>query len=106
MAGVWKEALKEEFRTKLGSLWCSLKHLVIRLECHLQSGYMEKAKELSKKVKELYEVRRSVRNFIKMPLFNIFKKLGSAPQIRCRREPMYLGVKHALQGPKGVFKKD
>jgi hypothetical protein len=67
---------------------------------------MEKAKELSEKVKELYEVRRSVRNFIKMPLFNIFKKLGSAPQIRCRREPMYLGVKHALQGPKGVFKKD
>ncbi len=65
MAGVWEEALKEEFRTKLESLRCSLKHLVIRLECHLQSEDMEKAKELSEKVKELYEVRQSIRNFIK-----------------------------------------
>jgi hypothetical protein len=29
------EKEKEEFRTKLESLWCSLKHLAIRLECHL-----------------------------------------------------------------------
>jgi hypothetical protein len=78
------EKEKEEFRTKLGSLWCFLKHLVVRLECHLQSGDMEKAKELSKKVKELYEVRQSIRNFIKMLLFDISKKLSSAPQVRCR----------------------
>jgi len=65
MAGVWEEALKEEFRTKLENLWCSLKHLAMalvhcdetveklirRLECHLQSRDMEKAKELSKRVK-------------------------------------------------------
>jgi hypothetical protein len=73
------EKEKEEFRTKLESFWCSLKHfamalvhcdetvekLIRRLECHLQSGDMEKAKELSEKVKELYEVRQSIRNFIK-----------------------------------------
>jgi hypothetical protein len=56
---------KEEFRTKLESLWCSLRHLAVRLECYLQSVDMEKAKELSEKVKELYEVRQSIRNFIK-----------------------------------------
>jgi RNA processing factor Prp31 len=44
----------------------------------LQSGDMEKAKELSEKVKELYEVRQSIRNFIKMLLFDISKKLSSA----------------------------
>jgi hypothetical protein len=72
------EKEKEEFRTKLESLWCSLKHLAIRLECHLQGGDTEKAKELSEKVKELYEVRQSIRNFIKMLLFGISKKLSSA----------------------------
>ncbi len=94
------EKEKEEFRTKLESLWCSLKHLAMalvhcdetveklirRLEYHLQSGDMEKAKELSEKVKELYEVRQSIRNFIKMLLFDISKKLGSAPQVRCRED--------------------
>jgi hypothetical protein len=45
---------------------------------------MEKAKELSKKVKELYKVRQSIRNFIKMLLFDISKKLGSAPKVRCK----------------------
>jgi hypothetical protein len=73
------EKEKEEFRTKLESLWCSLKHLAMalvhcdetveklirRLECHLQSGDIEKAKELSEKVKELYEVRQSIREFYK-----------------------------------------
>ncbi|AHE96087.1 hypothetical protein THERU_04745 [Thermocrinis ruber] len=73
------EKEKEEFRTKLESLWCSLKHLAMalvhcdetveklirRLECHLQGGDMEKAKELSEKVKELYKVRQSIRNFMK-----------------------------------------
>jgi hypothetical protein len=44
----------------------------------LQSGHMEKAKELSEKVKELYEVRQSIRNFIKMLLFGISKRLSSA----------------------------
>jgi hypothetical protein len=86
VAGVWEEALKEEFRTKLESLWCSLKHLAIRLECYLQGGDMEKAKELSEKVKELYKVRQSIRNFIRMLLFYISKKLGSAPQVRCRED--------------------
>jgi len=94
------EKEKEEFRTKLESLWCSLKHLAMalvhcdetveklirRLECHLQGGDMEKAKELSQKVKELYEVRQSIRNFIKMLLFDISKKLSSAPQVRCRED--------------------
>ncbi|MFZ8859027.1 MAG: hypothetical protein ACO2PP_00760 [Thermocrinis sp.] len=47
---------------------------------------MEKAKELSEKVKELYEVRQSIRNYIKMLLFDISKKLGSAPQVRCRED--------------------
>ncbi len=63
-----------------------LEKLIRRLECHLQSGDMEKARELSEKVKGLYEVRRSVRNFIKMLLFDIFKKLGFAPQVRCRED--------------------
>jgi hypothetical protein len=63
-----------------------LEKLIRRLECHLQGGDMEKAKELFKKVKELYEVRQSVRNFIKMLLFDISKKLGSAPQVRCRED--------------------
>jgi hypothetical protein len=94
------EKEKEEFRTKFESLWCSLKHLAMalvhcdetveklirRLECHLQSGDTEKAKELSEKVKELYEVRQSIRNFIKVLLFDISKKLGSAPQVRCRED--------------------
>lgn len=94
------EKEKEEFRTKLESLWCSLKHLAMtlvhcdetveklirRLECHLQSGDMEKAKELSEKVKELYEVRQSIRNFIKMLLFDISKKLSFTPQVRCRED--------------------
>lgn len=94
------EKEKEEFRTKLESLWCSLKHLAMalvhcdetveklirRLECHLQGGDMEKAKELSEKVKELYEVRQSIRNFIKMLLFDISKKLSSVPQVRCRED--------------------
>lgn len=94
------EKEKEEFRTKLESLWCSLKHvatalvhcdetvekLIRRLECHLQGGDMEKAKELSKKVKELYEIRQSIRNFIKMLLFDISKKLGSAPHVKCRED--------------------
>lgn len=94
------EGEKEEFRTKLESLWCSLKHLGIalvhcdetteklirRLEYHLQSGDMEKAQELSKRVKELYEVRQSIRNFIKTLLFDISKKLGSAQQVRCRED--------------------
>jgi hypothetical protein len=75
------EKEKEEFRTKLESLWCSLKHLAMalvhrdetveklirRFECHLQSGDMEKAKELSEKVKELYEVRQSNRNLLTCP---------------------------------------
>jgi hypothetical protein len=75
------EKEKEEFRTKLESLWCSLKHLAMalvycdetveklirRLECHLQSGDMEKAKRLSEKVKELYEVRQSNRNLLTCP---------------------------------------
>jgi hypothetical protein len=72
---------KEELRTKLESLWYSLKHLAMalvhcdetveklirRLECHLQSGDMEKAKRLSEKVKELYEVRQSNRNLLTCP---------------------------------------
>jgi hypothetical protein len=75
------EKEKEELRTKLESLWCSLKHLAMalvhcdetveklirRLECHLQSGDMEKAKRLSEKVKELYEVRQSNRNLLTCP---------------------------------------
>jgi hypothetical protein len=47
---------------------------------------MEKTKELSEKVKELYKVRQSIRNFIKMLLFDISKKLGSASQVRCRED--------------------
>ena len=56
----------------------TVEKLIRRLECHLQSGNMEKAKELSEKVKELYEVRQFIRNFIKMLLFGISKKLSSA----------------------------
>ncbi len=90
----------EEFRSKLESLWCSLKHLAMalvhcdetteklirRLECHLQSGDDQKAQELSKRIKELYEVRQSIRNFIKMLLFDVSKKLTSTPQVRCRED--------------------
>jgi hypothetical protein len=57
------EKEKEEFRTKLESLWCSLKHLAMalvhcdetveklirRLECHLQSGDTEKAQGVVRK---------------------------------------------------------
>ena len=56
----------------------TVEKLIRRLECYLQSGNMEKAKELSEKVKELYEIRQSIRNFIKMLLFGISKKLSSA----------------------------
>ena len=56
----------------------TVEKLIRRLECHLQSGNMKKTKELSEKVKELYEVRQSIRNFIKMLLFGISKKLSSA----------------------------
>jgi len=94
------EKEREEFRSKLESLWCSLKHLAMalihcdetveklirRLECHLQSGDNEKAQELSKKIKELYEVRQSIRNFIKVLLFDMPKKLSSTPQVRCRED--------------------
>ncbi len=79
MAGVWEKALVEE-------VVCFVEKLIRRLECHLQSGDMEKAKELSEKVKDIYKVRQSIRNFIKMLLFDIFKKLSSAPQVRCRED--------------------
>ncbi len=79
MAGVWEEALVEE-------VVCFVEKLIRRLECYLQSGDMEKAKELSKKVKDIYKVRQSIRNFINMLLFDISKKLGSAPQVRCRED--------------------
>jgi len=55
MASVWEEALVEE-------VVCFVEKLIRRLECHLQIGDVEKAKELSEKVKELYEVRQSIRN--------------------------------------------
>ena len=61
----------------------------------LQSGNMEKAKELSEKVKELYEIRQSIQKFYKDAFVWYFQKAE-----------FRLGVKHALQGPKGVFKKD
>ena len=76
-----REKEKEEFRTKLESLLCSLKYLaMVLVHCDetLQNGNMEKAKELSEKVKELYEIRQSIRNFIKMLLFGISKKLSPA----------------------------
>ena len=60
---------------------CSLKYLaMVLVHCDetLQNGNMEKAKELSEKVKELYEIRQSIRNFIKMLLFGISKKLSPA----------------------------
>ena len=52
MAGVWEEALVEE-------VVCFMEKLIRRLECPLQSGDMEKAKELSEKVKELYCAKRT-----------------------------------------------
>jgi uncharacterized protein YueI len=45
----------------------TVEKLIRRLECHLQSGDMEKAKRLSEKVKELYEVRQSNRNLLTCP---------------------------------------
>ncbi|WP_448588182.1 hypothetical protein [Thermocrinis sp.] len=95
-----EEKEKEEFRSKLESLWCSLKHLsmalvhcdetveklIRRLECHVQSGEDKKAQELSKRIKELYEVRQSIRNFIKMLLFDIPQRLTAMPQVRCRED--------------------
>jgi hypothetical protein len=42
----------------------TVEKLIRRLECHLQGKDMEKAKELSEKVKELYEVRQSNRNLL------------------------------------------
>jgi hypothetical protein len=45
-----------------------------------------KGKGVVQKGKGAIEVRQSVRNFIKMLLFDISKKLGSAPQVRCRED--------------------
>jgi len=89
-----------EFRSKIESLWCVLKHLsmalvhcdesaekvIRRMDCALAQGKEETAKELPKKLKELYELRQSLRNSIRELLFDVSKKISKAPAVRCRED--------------------
>ncbi|MFN3598913.1 MAG: hypothetical protein ACK4VK_04160 [Aquificaceae bacterium] len=89
-----------EFRSKMESLWCVLKHLsmalvhcdesaekvIRRMDCALAKGEEETAKKLNEKLKELYELRQSLRNSIRELLFEVSKKLVKAPAVRCRED--------------------
>lgn len=106
-----------EFRSKVESLWCVLKHLsmalihcdesaekvIRRMDCALAQAEEERAKNLSEKLKELYELRQSLRNSIRELLFEVSKKLVKAPAVRCREDLCLVeGAEDALQGPKGI----
>ncbi len=109
-----------EFRSKVESLWCTLKHLsmalvhcdesaekVIRkLDCALSQCREEEAKRLSEKLKELYDLRQSLRNSIRELLFEVSKRLTKAPTVRCREDLCLVeGEENALQGPERVSQK-
>ncbi|MFN7064723.1 MAG: hypothetical protein ACK4OF_01040 [Aquificaceae bacterium] len=106
-----------EFRSKVESLWCVLKHLsmalvhcdesaekvIRRMDCALVQGDEEASKKLSEKLKELYELRQALRNSIRELLFEVSKKLTKTPAVRCREDLCLVeGDEDALQGPKGV----
>ena len=106
-----------EFRSKVESLWCVLKHLsmalvhcdesaekvIRRMDCALAQGEEERAKKLSEKLKELYDLRQSLRNSIKEMLFEVSKKLVKVPAVRCREDLCLVeGGEDALQGPERV----
>ncbi len=103
-----------EFRSKVESLWCTLKHLsmalvhcdesaekvIRRLDCAMAQGKEEEAKGLSEKLKDLYDLRQSLRNFIRELLFEVSKKITRVPVVRCREDLCLLeGEENALQGP-------
>ena len=108
-----------EFRSKVESLWCVLKHLsmalvhcdesaekvIRRMDCALAQGEEERAKKLSEKLKELYDLRQSLRNSIKEMLFEVSKKLVKVPAVRCREDLCLVeGGEDALQGPERLSK--
>ena len=66
-------------------LFCMGK-VVRRMDCALAQGKEETAKELPKKLKELYELRQSLRNSIRELLFDVSKKISKAPAVRCRED--------------------
>lgn len=102
-----------EFRSKVESLWCTLKHLsmamvhcdesaekvIRRLDCSLAQGKEEEAKKLSEKLRQLYDLRQSLRNSIKELLFEVSKKLTKVQSVRCREDLCLVeGEGNALQG--------
>ncbi len=106
-----------EFRSKVESLWCTLKHLsmamvhcdesaekvIRRLDCAMAQRREEEAKKLSEKLKELYDLRQALRNSIRELLFEVSKKLTKGPAVRCREDLCVLeGEENALQGPERV----
>ncbi|MCS6997921.1 MAG: hypothetical protein N2648_00725 [Aquificaceae bacterium] len=103
-----------EFRSKVESLWCVLKHLsmalvhcdesaekvIRRIDCATAQGREEEAKKLGEKLKELYDLRQSLRNSIREFLFEVSKKLAKVQAIRCREDLCLLeGEENALQRP-------
>ncbi|MCS6875612.1 MAG: hypothetical protein N3C57_01510 [Aquificaceae bacterium] len=103
-----------EFRSKVESLWCALKHLsmamvhcdesaekvIRRMDCALSQGREEEAKKLREKLKELYDLRQSLRNSIRDLLFEVSKKLTKAVSSRCREDLCIAeGEKDAIQRP-------
>jgi hypothetical protein len=103
-----------EFRSKVESLWCVLKHLsmalvhcdesaekvIRRMDCALAGGREEEAKKLSEKLRELYDLRQSLRNSIRELLFDVSRRLTKAPAVRCREDLCLVeGEEDALQRP-------
>ncbi|RMH80052.1 MAG: hypothetical protein D6674_05570 [Acidobacteria bacterium] len=106
-----------EFRTKVESLWCTLKHLAMalvhcdesaekvirRMDCYIAQGEKQKAEELSKRLRELYELRQAIRGFITDLLFDISKKLKKVSSVRCREDLCIVeGDKDAVQRPERI----
>ncbi|MCS7171722.1 MAG: hypothetical protein N3D14_03960 [Aquificaceae bacterium] len=103
-----------EFRSRVESLWCVLKHLAMalvhcdesaekvirRMDCALAEGQEEKAKNLREKLKELYDLRQSLRNSIRELLFEVSKKLTRTIAVRCREDLcLFEGEENAPQRP-------
>ena len=93
MPGVWEEALKEEFLTKLESLWCSPKHLAMALvhcdetvmvnSCHFHSELLKDKEFLAyaiakvdKRISELKsELEKKINEYKKNALKESAKRL-------------------------------
>ncbi|MDW8066656.1 MAG: hypothetical protein RMI50_03150 [Aquificaceae bacterium] len=89
-----------EFRSRVESLWCVLKHLsmalvhcdesaekvIRRMDCAIAQGRDEEAEKLREKLKDLYDLRQSLRNSIRDMLFQVSKKLTKVQAVRCRED--------------------